>query len=117
MEIKLIQGDASSTFKFQRRTFDGSPIKTKCQKMWITFKSNTNDSTPAFQKTLENGISFNEEDFYYKFQIDEEDSDSLPIGEYGFDIAIINESGDKKTILNDGVLRIVDHYTKKENEV
>lgn len=117
MKIELIQGDASVIYKFQRRNIEGQAIETKCEKMWFTVKKSPIDDEPVIQKTLDNGITFNEEDFYYRFQIAGSDTEKLPIREYGFDIAIINEAGEKKTILNNGKLNIVDHYTKKENEV
>lgn len=117
MEINLIQGDTSNVYKFQRKNLDGKPIETKCKKMWITFKDGIKDINVAFQKTLDNGIDYNEEDFFYRFQIKKEDTEELPVGTYGFDIAIINENGEKKTLLNNGILMILDHYTQKENEV
>lgn len=117
MTIELIQGDDSRIYKFQRKAKDGSIITTLPQKMWITFKNDYYNSESVFQKTLDNGIIYSEEDNYYKFQIGKEDTEKLKIGTYGFDIAIINESGEKKTLLNNGVLELLSHYTKKENEV
>lgn len=117
MKIELVQGDTSKIYKFQRKTIDGQAIKVLPQKMWITFKYNYENINSVFQKTLENGITYNEEDNYYRFQIKSEDTEKLPLGTYGFDIAIINEDGEKKTLLNNGVLELLSHYTKKENEV
>lgn len=114
-KIELIQGDVSPIFKFQRKYSDGTVIPTLPQKMWITFKKNSNCNESLFQKTLEDGITF--EEGYYKFQLFSEDTYELNYGVYGFDIAIINEQGEKKTLLNDGELEIVRHYTKKRNEV
>jgi hypothetical protein len=96
---------------------DGSTITTLPQKMWITFKYTYDDTIAIFQKTLKNGIEYNEEDNYYRFQFFSEDTNELPFGIYGFDIAIINEYGEKKTLLNNGKLNILSHYTKKDNEV
>lgn len=117
MKIELIQGDTSKTYKFQRKTIDGTPITTIAAKMWITFKYNQEKENAVFQKTLENGIIYNEEDNYYRFRIEAEDTEKLYPGTYGFDIAIINEDGEKKTLYNNGILEILDHYTKKVNEV
>ena len=114
-KIELIQGDVSPIFKFQRKYSDGTVIPTQPQKMWITFKQNSNCNESLFQKTLEDGITF--EEGYYKFQLISKDTCDLNYGTYGFDIAIINEQGEKKTLLNDGELDIVKHYTKKCNEV
>lgn len=117
MKIELVQGDTSCIYKFQRRNANGEVIKTLPQKMWITFKDNYLIDEYLFQKTLENGITYNEEDNYYRFQILSEDTAKLPYEIYGFDIAILNEAGEKKTLLNNGTLEIVRHYTKKCNEV
>ena len=117
MKIELIQGDTSNIYKFQRKNADDEVITTKVQKMWITFKETTFEDNCVFQKTLENGITYNEEDNYYRFQILSEDTCNLSVGMYGFDIAILNELGEKKTLLSDGTLQILKHYTKKCNEV
>lgn len=117
MRIELVQGDTSKIYKFQRKTIDNQIIKTLPLKMWITFKNNYENKKALFQKTLENGITYSEEDNYYRFQIQAEDTEELFLGTYGFDIAIINEAGEKKTLLNNGVLELLSHYTKKENEV
>ncbi len=116
-EIELVQGDTSSVFKFQRKDADGNVITTLPKKMWITFKLHPSSEKTLFQKTLDNGIEYSEEDNYYRFQIKSEDTLNAPYGVYGFDIAILNEAGDKKTLFNNGVLKIVEHYTHKENEV
>ena len=116
MEIELIRGDTSEVYKFQRTNAEGV-IETKPKKMWITFKRTPERKEALFQKTLENGISFSEEDYFYRFQISSSDTRELACGSYGFDIAIINEAGERKTLLNHGVLKLVEHYTHKENEV
>lgn len=118
MEINLVQGDDSKVYKFQRKSVvNNEVIKTSPQKIWITFKYAPENKNFLFQKTLGNGITYNENDFYYRFQIKKEDTEKLYVGRYGFDIAILNEAGEKKTLLNNGILNILDHYTKKENEV
>lgn len=114
-KIEIVQGDTSPVFKFQRKYDDGAVITTQPQKMWITFKKSCSCDESLFQKTLEDGITF--EDNYYKFQLNSHDTCHLAYGTYGFDIAIINEAGEKKTLLNNGELEIVKHYTKKCNEV
>lgn len=116
--IELVQGDTSKIYKFKRTLEGGEVIKTLPQKMWITFKMSCSCDECLFQKTLENGtITYSEEDNYYRFQLLPNDTCNLPYGTYGFDIAIINEDGEKKTLLNEGELEIVRHYTKKCNEV
>ena len=114
-KIELVQGDTSLVYKFQRKNGDGTVITTQPKKMWITFKMSCSCENCLFQKTLEDGITFDGE--YYKFQLQSEDTCHLAYGTYGFDIAILNEAGEKKTLLNNGELEIVKHYTKKCNEV
>ena len=114
-KIQIIQGDVSPVFKFQRKYSDGTVIPTLPQKMWITFKKNSACNECLFQKTLDTGITF--KDNFYKFQLLSDDTNNLSCGIYEFDIAIINERGEKKTLLNEGKLEVVKHYTKKCNEV
>lgn len=117
-KIELVQGDTSPIYKFQRKYKGGTVITTLPKKMWITFKTNTSCRVALFQKTLENGITFDENDEnYYKFQLVSDDTCDLDYGTYGFDIAIVNENNEKKTLLRNGVLEIVEHYTHKHNEV
>ena len=115
--IEIIQGDTSPTYKFQRITSNGDVITTLPHKMWITFKKDTKTEKALIQKTLENGIEYNSEDNYYRFRLLHEDTANLCYGTYGFDVAIINENGDRVTLLNNGVLDVVEHYTMKSNEV
>jgi hypothetical protein len=117
MVINLIQGDTSKVYKFQRKNADNEAITTVPQKMWLTCKNSYSSKEVVFQKTLEKGIDFSEEDHYYRFQIESEESENLECKEYGFEIAIRNEIGKKKTLLENGRLIIRNHYTKKENEV
>ena len=117
MKIELIQGDTSEIYKFQRKDGEGNVIKTLPSKMWITFKSSTRLTESVLQKTLENGISYSEEDNYYRFFLESSDTSDLSYGEYVFDIAILNEAGHKKTLLKDCILEITDHCTDKTNEV
>lgn len=114
--IEIIRGDTSPIYKFQRKNESGV-ISTKPKKMWITFKKDCCDSECVFQKTLGDGITFSEADKCYRFRITPEDTCQLRYGTYGFDIAIIDESGEKRTLLNNGRLEIVEHYTHKCNEV
>ena len=117
-KIEVVQGDTSDIYKFKRTLEGGSVITTLPLKMWITFKRSCSCDECLFQKTLADGsITYSEEDNYYRFQLQPEDTCNLPFDIYGFDIAIINEDGEKKTLLNDGELEIVKHYTKKCNEV
>lgn len=117
-KIELVQGDTSKIYKFKRTLKGGSVITTLPLKMWITFKRSCSCDECLFQKTLADGsITYSETDNYYRFRLESEDTCNLPYDTYGFDIAIINEQGEKKTLKRDCELEIVKHYTKKCNEV
>lgn len=115
-EIKVVKGDFSDIYKFQRKDKNGI-IQSKPKKMWITFKINANYKKFVFQKTLENGIEYNPNDGFYRFRLTPNDTNNINVGTYGFDIAVIDENDEKRTLLNNGVLIIEEHYTHKENEV
>ena len=118
MKIKLVQGDVSKVYRFQRTDEEGNVIKTLPKKMWLTLKNNCYEDEFVLQKTLEdNSITYSETDNYYRFQFKSEDTCNLPCGKYGFDIAIINENDEKKTLKKNGELELEQHYTHKSNEV
>ena len=116
-KISVVQGDTSKIYKFTRKDAEGNVITTLPLKMWMTFKETTKCGKALFQRTMGDGIAFSHDDNCYRFQLQPEDTENLGYGEYAFDIKIVNEKGDKKTILEDGVLEIKDHCTHKQNEV
>ena len=60
---------------------------------------------------------FGMERFVSQFRLESDDTNNLDYDTYYFDIAILNEQGEKKTLLNNGELVILTHYTDKDNEV
>ena len=116
-KIDIVQGDTSPVFKFQRKDVNDNVITTLPQKMWVTFKTDTITDKVLIQKTLGAGIEYSEDDNYYRFSLQPDDTANICCGTYGFDIAILDEMGNKFTLLNNGVLNISSHYTKKSNEV
>ena len=118
MKIEVVKGDVSDTYMFKRTDDNGETIKTLPKKMWITFKKGVWCKKCLCQKTLENKkITYSEEDNYYRFRLESDDTNNLDYDTYYFDIAILNEQGEKKTLLNNGELVILTHYTDKDNEV
>lgn len=115
--IEIVQGDTSPVYKFQRKDIDGNVITTPPLKMWLTVKADTKTDKALIQKTLGNGIEYNKIDNFYRFQLLPQDTAKLCYGSYGFDIAILDDNGNKFTLLNNGVLNVVEHYTKQCNEV
>ena len=112
--MELIRGDTLK-LKFQRKNKNGEVIKTKPDKLYFTVKSSYYAKDYLFQKSLENGISFREEDYFYRFTINPEDTDKLDYGNYVFDIETIT-TDTVKTIAK-GTLEIKEEVTFAENEV
>ena len=110
--MRVIRGD-NETFKFQRKDQDGNIITQKPDKMYLTVKENIYQEKALIQKTLENGIRFENETYYVDFV--PEDTDDLSFGTYVYDIEVINENI-KKTI-EKGEFIIDGEVTHKENEV
>ncbi len=118
MNIELTRGDTSEVYMFKRTDENDKVITTKAKKVWVTFKTSNECDKALFQKTLENGgVTFSEEDYYYRFRLEAEDTCHLMCGDYVFDIAIINELGEKKTLKKDCVLTLTGNCTHKKNEV
>ena len=74
--IEFRRGD-SFFFKFYRKYLNDQKIETKAQKMWFTVKDNYNSKKKLIQKTLDDGITFSKEDFYYHVEIKPQDTKSL----------------------------------------
>ena len=116
-KIEIIQGDTSPIYKFQRKDINDNIIKTLPQKMWLTVKNDHKNDKALFQKCLNDGITYDESDYFYRFSIQPDDTAHLCCGTYGFDIAILDENGNKITLYPNGVLEVLPHYTKQCNEV
>lgn len=112
--MELIRGDTKK-LKFLRKTKSGEVIKTKPDKLYFTVKSSYYAKDYLFQKSLENGISFSEEDYFYRFTINPKDTDSLDYGNYVYDIEII--TADTVKTIAKGTLEIKEEVTFAENEV
>lgn len=112
--MQMRRGDTKK-FKFQRKTKNKEVITTKPEKMYITFKNNTKEKTFLFQKTFDNGITYDEDTNYYHVVIKPEDTDKLFYKNYCYDIEIIN-NGEPKTIKVDN-LEILEEVTFACNEV
>lgn len=57
--------------------------------IYFTVKKNSSDNKPSLQKSLNNGIKYNEETKKYEIEINSEDTKDMEMnGEYGYDITI-----------------------------
>ena len=119
--IEIVRGDTSPIYKFRLKRKDEKGYKVTItdvvSEAWFTVKRDCCDSEVVIQKKLsDGGITYNEEDNYYRFQILPEDTCSLNYGTYGFDIAVKFAENDKHTPLNAGLLTVKKHFTHKNNE-
>lgn len=114
MDIEIIRGD-TKTLKFQRRNKNGEVITEKPDKMFFTVKTGYYSKDYLFQKRLDDGISYNEDDNYYYFTIESSDTNELDYDDYVFDIEVIN-ANTVKTIAK-GTLKVEGEVTFAENEV
>lgn len=85
--------------------------------IYFTVKKNPNDTTPILQKTLEDGITYNEDTGKYEIEIQSDDTKDMVMGEingiYGYDITIYYE-GNKPKQKVIGNLKISNKYTLNE---
>ena len=104
--MEMVRGDTFH-FKFKRKTKSGETIIDLPQKMYITFKYG-DEKEPLFQKTLDNGITFDNE--YYHVVINPEDTNDLPFSKLVYDIEVINE--DKVKTIYVGELELTKEVDK-----
>lgn len=110
--MKITRGDYKS-FRFERKNKNKEVIMEEPQKMYLTIKNNCYEKKAIIQKTLDNGIEF--EDGVYRVIFLPEDTENMAFGEYVYDIEVIND--DKpKTIKIDKFI-VTEEVTHKENEV
>ena len=85
--------------------------------IYFTVKRNANDISPIFQKSLNNGITYNEETKKYEIEITSEDTEKMQMGEnagiYGYDITIYY-GGNKPKQKVIGHFKIGTKYTLNE---
>lgn len=95
--IELTRGDTQG-FKFQRQTVNNEVINIKADEVTFTVKSNYYTTKVLLQKKLsKDEITFDDDSFYH-FKINHDDTKNMPYGEYAFDIEVrYNE--DVKTLL------------------
>lgn len=74
--------------------------------IFMTVKRFATNETVEFQKSLENGISYNEDTKKYEIEISSEDTKNMKINtKYGYDITIYyNKNKPKQKIIGDFVI-------------
>lgn len=110
--MQFYRGD-NFKFKFQRKNRNNEVITTLPKKLYFTIKNNNYEKDFLIQKTLENGIIKDEEN-YYHVEILPEDTNDLKYKEYVYDLEVITDTY-KKTIAS-GTLLLKEETTFVVNE-
>ena len=108
--IIMVRGDTYA--KAIQITFDEAP--QDLETAYLTCKSDYNDQTPVFQKSLNNGIEKIKAEgnsLFYGFRIAPEDTENIEAKNYYYDLEI-GLNGDKFTVLN-GVLMLKNDVTNE----
>lgn len=113
--MEITRGDYK-VFRFQRKNKNKEVITELPDKMYFTIKKSCCKKEALIQKTLEKGITYSEEDNFYRIEMLPEDTCDLGFGDYKYDIEIIYDQNKPKT-LKVGKISIKEEVTHKENEV
>lgn len=112
--MKITRGDYDDTNAFVRKDRFGNVITSIPEKVYFTVKDSTTSNTVLIQKTLNNGITV-DENYVYHIEFNASDTDNLMFGEYVYDIEIKN--GDKPKTIQKGILEIESEVTHASDEV
>ena len=109
--MEITRGDSKGLY-FQRKR-DGQPILQEAENIYFTVKVNNNTEEAVFQKTIAD-MTF-DEDGYYHFTINPEDTNGLNYGDYVYDIEV--KIADYTKTISQGTLSITKETTFPANEV
>lgn len=110
--MEITRGDTSK-WKFRRLDMDGEPILERADKCWFSVKTGDMQENTVIQKTIDD-MEFNEDGFY-SFTIEPEDTNNLQYGNYVYDIEVIQ--GNYKQTISKGEFIINYEVTFVNNEV
>ena len=113
--IEITRGD-TMVLKFQRKDKDGNVITQKADEIFFTVKVNAFLDNYIFQKKLNSGITFNNEDYYYRITILPTDTEGLYYGTYKYDIEVKN-GNDYVCTIDIGDFIVKEEVTFARNEV
>lgn len=113
MEIRIIRGDTLD-LRFCRKDKNGV-IKEKPDNLIFAVKKGAQKKEYLFQKRLDDGITYNEENNYYYFTIESKDTENLKIGTCVFNIKVI--MGSKVKTICAGKFIITDEVAYMESVV
>lgn len=100
--------------KIQRQTLSKEVITEKPNKIYFTVKASEYKNAVLFQKTFENGITFDEKTGWYTIEILPEDTNNLNFGTYIYDIEIINDNKPKTIKIDNFIVTREVTYAKNE---
>ena len=109
--MKITRGDTGA-YKFQRLDKSGNAITTTPTALYFTVKKTYSQSTFAFQKSLSD-MTIDENGFWH-FKIQPEDTDTLEYGTYVYDIEVTD--GDYVQTIAKGDLDICEEATWYANK-
>lgn len=101
--IKINRG-TTLNLKAQRKDINGDPIMTQAQEIYFVVKKRWTDKTPVFMKDLSQ-MTF-DEDGYYHFTIEVEDTENLPYGVYVWDFTPVEANNSYRAKPAHGYLTI-----------
>lgn len=108
----MIRGDTRA-YKFKRHLLDGTIITEEPESLYFTIKRSFNSKDFVVQKKLSD-MSYMEEDEYWHFIIEPEDTENLSYGTYVFDLQAVQDGF--KTTIAKGQFIIETEVTFKINE-
>ena len=105
MIIKVHKGNYFAK-RFKILDKNKKPVNIGFKNIIMTFKDNFSSPNILFKKSLHNGDITKDDEGYYHFSINPEDTQDLKYADYVFDIQIRNESPKIKKTIVTGMLRI-----------
>lgn len=113
IDIVMPKGDLKP-ISFFIKDKQGNIVDIELEEIYFTVKVSYGSRGFLFQKRLTEGEIEKNENGSYQFEISPEDTDSLRVGKYVFDIEIIGDRLKQTTI---GNLILTNEVTTVENEV
>lgn len=113
--IELTRGDNKKIIVKRINKSDGQVIKQKPDKMYFTVKYDYNMKEPLFQKQLDDGITFDDNNYTYTIDILPKDTSKLPYGKLLFDIEIVKN--DIVSTVYKGEINLTGEVTHEYNKI
>lgn len=112
--MEITRGDYKRFNVIRKTKSNNETIMEKPNYMFFTVKRNNYTNDYVIQKTLDDGITFDEQTGYYTIEVNAVDTNDLDYGEYKYDIEVITDN--KPKTIKKGVFEITDETTFATNE-